>query len=130
MSYESYIVEALSPGFLRGRYGERLMRSIGSWTDALIARVIEAHDVRLLDTAPPDTIPYAASDSNIQRYALETFKKFLAQLKLHWKAWPTAGTRNELIAQFEAYDIVHVNAEFADQASDHDPQVARFVLDD
>jgi uncharacterized protein len=26
------------------------------------------------------------------------------------------------------YDIVHVNAEFADQASDHDPQVARFIL--
>ena len=28
------------------------------------------------------------------------------------------------------YDVVRVNAEFADQASDHDPQVARFVLDD
>jgi len=27
-----------------------------------------------------------------------------------------------------AYDVVHVNAEFADQASDHDPQVARFFL--
>ncbi len=26
------------------------------------------------------------------------------------------------------YDVVHVNAEFADQASDHDPEVARFVL--
>jgi predicted extracellular nuclease len=25
------------------------------------------------------------------------------------------------------YDVVHVNAEFADQASDHDPQVVRFV---
>ena len=24
------------------------------------------------------------------------------------------------------YDVVHVNAEFADQTSDHDPQVARF----
>ena len=24
------------------------------------------------------------------------------------------------------YDVVHVNSEFADQASDHDPQVARF----
>ena len=24
------------------------------------------------------------------------------------------------------YDVVHVNAEFADQASDHDPQVVRF----
>jgi predicted extracellular nuclease len=26
------------------------------------------------------------------------------------------------------YDVVHVNAEFAVQASDHDPQVARFVI--
>lgn len=29
-----------------------------------------------------------------------------------------------------SYDVVHVNAEFADQASDHDPQVARFDLSD
>jgi len=29
--------------------------------------------------------------------------------------------------QFE-YDVVHVNAEFADQASDHDPQVARITI--
>ena len=28
------------------------------------------------------------------------------------------------------YDVVHVNAEFFDQASDHDPQVARFVFDE
>jgi hypothetical protein len=27
-----------------------------------------------------------------------------------------------------AYDVVHVNAEFADQVSDHDPQVARIRL--
>jgi hypothetical protein len=27
-----------------------------------------------------------------------------------------------------SYDVVHVNAESADQASDHDPQVARFAL--
>jgi predicted extracellular nuclease len=26
------------------------------------------------------------------------------------------------------YDVVHINAEFADQASDHDPQVVRFPL--
>jgi predicted extracellular nuclease len=30
-----------------------------------------------------------------------------------------------LFKNFEAYDSVHVNAEFADQDSDHDPQVAR-----
>jgi predicted extracellular nuclease len=29
-----------------------------------------------------------------------------------------------------SYDVVHVNAEFSDQASDHDPQVARFVFED
>ncbi len=28
------------------------------------------------------------------------------------------------------YDVVHVNAEFFDQASDHDPQVARFLFDE
>ena len=27
-----------------------------------------------------------------------------------------------------AYDVVHVNSEFAVQASDHEPQVARFLL--
>jgi predicted extracellular nuclease len=29
-----------------------------------------------------------------------------------------------------SYDVVHVNAEFADQASDHDPQVVRVTLND
>jgi len=26
------------------------------------------------------------------------------------------------------YDVVHVNSEFADQASDHDPQVVRLTF--
>jgi predicted extracellular nuclease len=36
---------------------------------------------------------------------------------------------HKLYRTLEAYDVVHVNAEFADQVSDHDPQVARFDLD-
>ena len=32
-----------------------------------------------------------------------------------------------LLLPFPEYDSVHVNAEFADQASDHDPQIARVV---
>ena len=35
---------------------------------------------------------------------------------------------NELLTPHPEYDSVHVNAEFADQASDHDPQVARVVV--
>ncbi len=27
------------------------------------------------------------------------------------------------------YDVVHINAEFADQASDHDPQIVRVKVD-
>ncbi|XZG69308.1 endonuclease/exonuclease/phosphatase family protein [Chitinibacteraceae bacterium HSL-7] len=32
------------------------------------------------------------------------------------------------LARVAAYDVVHVNAEFASQTSDHDPEVARFAL--
>jgi hypothetical protein len=36
---------------------------------------------------------------------------------------------NNMLASFGIdYDPVHVNSEFADQASDHDPQVARIDL--
>jgi predicted extracellular nuclease len=34
-----------------------------------------------------------------------------------------------LYRALRGYDVVHVNSEFADQASDHEPQVARFRLD-
>jgi hypothetical protein len=30
-----------------------------------------------------------------------------------------------MLRGLSAYDVVHVNSEFADQASDHDPSVAR-----
>jgi predicted extracellular nuclease len=32
------------------------------------------------------------------------------------------------LATLRGFDVVHVNAEFADQAGDHDPSVARFEL--
>jgi len=37
---------------------------------------------------------------------------------------------NELFSGPFTYDVVHVNSEFADQASDHEPQVALITLDD
>jgi predicted extracellular nuclease len=36
----------------------------------------------------------------------------------------------KLVKPTTSYDVVHVNSEFSDQASDHDPQVARFVFGD
>ena len=37
---------------------------------------------------------------------------------------------NNALSKLRAFDVVHVNAEFADQASDHDPSVARLELDE
>ncbi|MBD2525077.1 SdiA-regulated domain-containing protein [Nostoc sp. FACHB-133] len=37
---------------------------------------------------------------------------------------------SNLLGKLDAYDVVHVNSEFADQDSDHDPSVARFNLND
>ena len=34
----------------------------------------------------------------------------------------------QLYRAFRSYDSVHVNAEFHDQDSDHEPQVARFLI--
>ncbi|MGH3039221.1 MAG: Ig-like domain-containing protein [Gaiellaceae bacterium] len=36
---------------------------------------------------------------------------------------------HRLFRGLRAYDVVHVNSEFAEQASDHEPQVARFRVD-
>jgi VCBS repeat-containing protein len=36
---------------------------------------------------------------------------------------------NNLAGGSFAFDVLHINAEFADQASDHDPSVARFTLE-
>ncbi|WP_196517882.1 Ig-like domain-containing protein [Nostoc sp. WHI] len=37
---------------------------------------------------------------------------------------------SNLVSKLDGYDVVHVNSEFADQDSDHDPSLARFNLND
>jgi uncharacterized protein len=53
-------------------------------------------------------------------YVFEGNSQVLDQILLSRRALPA----------LRGFDVVHVNAEFADQASDHDPSVARLVLDD
>jgi predicted extracellular nuclease len=63
-----------------------------------------------------DTLPKAERYS----YVFEGSSQVLDQVVVSEKlAKPTT-----------SYDVVHVNAEFFDQASDHEPQVARFQFDD
>jgi predicted extracellular nuclease len=53
-------------------------------------------------------------------YVFEGNSQVLDQILVSWTALPA----------LRGFDVVHANAEFADQASDHDPSVARFEADD
>ncbi len=53
-------------------------------------------------------------------YVFEGNSQVLDQILVSWTALPA----------LRGFDVVHVNAEFHDQASDHDPSVARFEVDD
>jgi uncharacterized protein len=52
-------------------------------------------------------------------YVFEGNSQVLDQILVSWNALPA----------LRGFDVVHVNAEFHDQASDHDPSVARFEAD-
>ena len=52
-------------------------------------------------------------------YVFEGNSQVLDQILVSWTALPA----------LRGFDVVHVNAEFHDQASDHDPSVARFEAD-
>jgi predicted extracellular nuclease len=62
-----------------------------------------------------DTLPKAERYS----YVFEGNSQVLDQMLV---------SRRLLVKGRPQYDVVHVNSEFADQASDHEPQVARFVI--
>ena len=65
--------------------------------------------VNLIDTLPTSEQYSYVFDGNSQ-----VLDQILASFKLY--------------RAFRAYDSVHVNSEFHDQDSDHEPQVARFLI--
>ena len=65
------------------------------------------------------TLPVAEQYSYVFEGNSQTLDQILVSPNLITQ-FPNGGTG--------PYDVVHVNAEFADQVSDHDPQVARFTL--
>ena len=61
-----------------------------------------------------DTLPISEQYSYVFDGNSQVLDQILASFKLY--------------RAFRSYDAVHVNAEFHDQDSDHDPQVARFLI--
>jgi uncharacterized protein len=87
---------------------------LGDINDFEFSQTVELLEGRVLTTLM-DTLPKAERYS----YVFEGNSQVLDQILVS----------NPLLRSFPVdYDPVHVNAEFADQASDHDPQVARLDL--
>ena len=87
---------------------------LGDINDFEFSETVELLEGRVLTTLM-DTLPKAERYS----YVFEGNSQVLDQILVS----------NPLLRRFPVdYDPVHVNAEFADQASDHDPQVARLDL--
>jgi predicted extracellular nuclease len=87
---------------------------LGDINDFEFSQTVELLDGGVLTTLM-DTLPKAERYS----YVFEGNSPVLDQILVS----------NTLLSSFPVdYDPVHVNAEFADQASDHDPQVARLDL--
>jgi uncharacterized protein len=87
---------------------------LGDINDFEFSRTVELLEGGVLTTLM-DTLPQAERYS----YVFEGNSQVLDQILVS----------NPLLKSFPVdYDPVHVNAEFADQASDHDPQVARLDL--
>jgi predicted extracellular nuclease len=87
---------------------------LGDINDFEFSKTVELLEGRVL-TSLMDTLPKPERYS----YVFEGNSQVLDQILVS----------NTLLRSFPVdYDPVHVNAEFADQASDHDPQVARLDL--
>jgi hypothetical protein len=87
---------------------------LGDINDFEFSQTVELLEGGVLTTLM-DTLPPAERYS----YVFEGNSQVLDQILVS----------NPLLRSFPVdYDPVHVNAEFADQASDHDPQVARLDL--
>jgi uncharacterized protein len=87
---------------------------LGDINDFEFSETVELLEGRVLTTLM-DTLPKAERYS----YVFEGNSQVLDQILV---------SNNLLRSSRIDYDPVHVNAEFADQASDHDPQVARLDL--
>jgi predicted extracellular nuclease len=87
---------------------------LGDLNDFEFSQTVQLLEGGVLTTLM-DTLPKAERHS----YVFEGNSQVLDQILVS----------NPLLGSFPVdYDPVHVNAEFADQASDHDPQVARLDL--
>jgi len=91
-----YVAYALdnSPPWLRGTWGEKLIRAIGTVFNDAYNAAFQAGAAGLLDapTFPVDALALLGNERNIERYPGETNDHYHTRVKNAWDSWAQAGT--------------------------------------
>ena len=105
MSVITRYVRRISPGWLRGTYGAKLVQGViglvgDAMVDWMIAGIRSAQ--RVEGWADINAADAAGRERGMRRYANETRDGYLERLRNAWTAWEFAGTKQGILDQFTA----------------------------
>ncbi|MGZ3454441.1 MAG: phage tail protein [Polyangiales bacterium] len=87
----------LAPPWLHGRWGEAWARALGLAKDLVAEGAMQAVKARLLRNSPPDALPYAGTDRQIERGPGEADASYRARLLGAFETWRLAGTNKGIV---------------------------------
>jgi hypothetical protein len=92
MSYQTYVLQALSPPWLLGTWGARWMTAFADEKDWLDTRLRDSVRARFPTYCPSDGLGYLSEERGIERGPAEPDDDFKERLRLCWESWTWCGT--------------------------------------
>lgn len=91
------------------------------------AQVVVAGDLNDFEFSAPLTVLESAGLTSLIE-TLPADQRYTYNFEGNAQALDHLMASGPLMARLDGYDVVHINSEFVDQVSDHDPVVARFTI--
>ncbi len=103
MNFEEYAF-AILPGWLRGKWAERWIKSFGGYLHALQESAKLAVKARFPTYAPDDALPFIAKErGGLAKLPAESLGAWRTRLLRAWDRWGRAGTIVGLEAELQEY---------------------------
>lgn len=114
--FREYIFQQ-SPGFLRQKWGARLMGLVGLAADISAEGAQQAIAARFSQSPifPPDAYALIGSERSMPRFPSETLASYRERVLDAWNAWRNAGTEIGLIDQLSYFPVtaqIYTNADW------------------
>jgi hypothetical protein len=93
----------ISPPFLQGFVGQRLMYALTVQADAIYEACWQGVRARFPGLGTPTALKYIGADRNLDRYAADTDDEYAARLRAAFDTWRTAGSAASILNQLAAY---------------------------